>query len=57
MGETRSFRELVQSRVVRDPEFATAILREGVDAMLSGDVDAGKSILRYYIEAGSEKLD
>lgn len=58
MVETRSFRELVQGRVARDPEFATALLREGVDAMLSGDVDAGKSILRDYIKAtvGFEKL-
>ena len=58
MGLTRSFRELVQARVARDPEFATALLREGVDAMLSGDVDAGKSILRDYIKAtvGFEKL-
>jgi DNA-binding phage protein len=54
MGETRSFRELVQARVARDPEFATALLR--ADAMLSGDVDAGKSILRDYIKAGFEKL-
>ena len=51
MAATRSFRELMQARVARDPEFATALLREGVDAMLSGDVDAGKSILRDYIKA------
>jgi hypothetical protein len=58
MAETRSFKELVQRRVARDPKFATALLREGVDAMLSGDVDAGKSILRDYIKAtmGFEKL-
>jgi hypothetical protein len=58
MVKTASFKELVQGRVARDPEFATALLREGVDAMLSGDVDAGKSILRDYIKAtiGFEKL-
>ena len=38
MGKTPSFKDLVQGRVARDPEFATALLREGVDALLSGDV-------------------
>jgi hypothetical protein len=31
--------------------FAEALLRDGVDAMLSGDVDTGKTILRDYIKA------
>lgn len=41
----------------RDKKFAEAPLREGVDAMLSGDVDTGKTILRDYIKAtvGFEK--
>src|SRR5882672_5680384 len=58
MVMTRSFKKLVQDRVARDPEFAAALLLEGVDAMLSGDVDVGKSILRDYIKAtvGFEKL-
>ena len=35
-----------------------ALLREGIDAMLAGDVDTGKAILRDYIKAtvGFEKL-
>ena len=55
---TRSFRELVQSQVAADPAFAGALLREGIDTMLAGDVDTGKSILRDYIKAtvGFEKL-
>ncbi|HEY2444304.1 MAG TPA: transcriptional regulator, partial [Rhizomicrobium sp.] len=58
MTRTGSFKELVQGRVARDPKFAAALLREGVDAMLSGDVDTGKSILRDYIKAtvGFERL-
>src|ERR1700675_2161932 len=58
MAKTKSFKELVQARVKADKKFAEALLREGVDAMLSGDVDAGKSILRDYIKAtvGFEKL-
>src|SRR3954452_472614 len=58
MALTRSFKELVQKRVGADPEFGAALLREGIDTMLSGDVDTGKSILRDYIKAtvGFEKL-
>ena len=51
MAKTKAFRELVQSQVKTDPKFAEALLREGVDAMLSGDVDTGKTILRDYIKA------
>ncbi len=48
----------MQSRVARDPEFAIALLREGIDTMLTGDVDTGKVILRDCIKAtvGFEKL-
>jgi hypothetical protein len=58
MAMTKSFKELVQGRVARDPDFAAALLREGVDTMLTGDVDTGKAILRDYIKAtvGFEKL-
>jgi hypothetical protein len=55
---TRSFKELVQKRVASDPAFGDALLREGIDTMLAGDVDTGKAILRDYIKAtvGFEKL-
>jgi DNA-binding phage protein len=55
---TRDFKELVQERVARDPAFRDALLREGVDSLLAGDVDTGKAILRDYIKAtvGFEKL-
>jgi DNA-binding phage protein len=58
MARTKSFKELVQKHVKADKKFAEALLREGVDAMLSGDIDAGKTILRDYIKAtvGFEKL-
>jgi hypothetical protein len=58
MAVTKSFRDLVQSRVARDSDFAEALLREGVDTMLTGDVDTGKAILRDYIKAtiGFKKL-
>jgi DNA-binding phage protein len=55
---TRSFKELVQRNVAADPAFGEALLREGIDTMLTGDVDTGKAILRDYIKAtiGFEKL-
>jgi DNA-binding phage protein len=58
MAKTRNFKELVQKHVKDDKKFAEALLREGVDAMLSGDVETGKTILRDYIKAtvGFEKL-
>lgn len=58
MAKSKSFRELVQGQVKADKKFAEALLREGIDAMLSGDVETGKTILRDYIKAtvGFEKL-
>jgi hypothetical protein len=58
MARTKSFKALVQRHVKRDRKFAEALLREGVDAMLSGDIETGKIILRDYIKAtvGFEKL-
>ncbi len=58
MALTRDFKELVQKRVARDPDFGAALLREGIDTMLTGDIDTGKAILRDYIKAtiGFEKL-
>jgi hypothetical protein len=58
MAKTKSFKELVRNQVKADKKFAEALLREGIDAMLSGDVETGKTILRDYIKAtvGFEKL-
>jgi hypothetical protein len=58
MALTRSFRDLVQSRIAREPAFGLALLREGVDAMLAGDLETGKVLLRDYIKAtiGFEEL-
>jgi DNA-binding phage protein len=51
MPRTKKFRDLVQDQAKADKRFADALLREGIDAMLSGDVDTGKSLLRDYIKA------
>jgi len=55
---TRSFKETIQARVEGDPSFREALLKEGVECLLSGDVDTGKAILRDYINAtiGFEEL-
>lgn len=55
---TRSFGDLVQRHVAADPAFGTALLREGIDTMLTGDVDTDKTVLSNYIKAtiGFEKL-
>ena len=51
MALTRNFKDTVQARVLADPAFREALLREGVETMLGGDVESGKAILRDYINA------
>jgi hypothetical protein len=51
MPLTRDFKETIQARVKRDPGFREALLREGVENFLSGDVETGKIILRDFINA------
>jgi DNA-binding phage protein len=51
MPLTRDFKETIRARVERDPRFRRELLRQGVEAMLSGDVATGKTILRDYINA------
>ena len=58
MPLTRDFRETVQARAQRDREFREELLKEGVECLLYGDVEAGKIVLRDYINAtiGFEEL-
>lgn len=51
MALTRDFKETVLARVQADPKFRDALLKEGIETMLAGDVDTGKAILRDYIKA------
>ena len=51
MALTREFKETVQARARTDPAFREALLREAVDALLAGEVDLGKAVLRDYINA------
>ncbi len=51
MAVTRSFKSMVEARIARDPGFREALLRESIDAMLTGDLETGKAVLRNYIKA------
>ena len=51
MPLTRDFKETVHARAQRDPAFRDGLLKEGFECLLAGDVDAGKIVLRDYIEA------
>ena len=51
MALTRDFKETVQARARRDPAFREGLLQEGVECLLSGDVETGKIVLRDYINA------
>jgi DNA-binding phage protein len=58
MPLTRSFKETVQARAQHDPAFREALLSQGVEAFLSGDLETGKAVIRDYINAtvGFEQL-
>lgn len=58
MALTRDFKETVRARAQRDPAFRRALLQEGVECLLSGDLDTGKVVIRDYINAtiGFEQL-
>ena len=55
---TRDFKETVHARAKRDPAFREGLLKEGIECLLAGDVDTGKTVLRDYINAtiGFEEL-
>lgn len=51
MPLTRDFRETIQARVQSDPVFRQELLKEGVECLLSGEVEVGKAVLRDLINA------
>ena len=58
MALTREFKETIKARIDREPGFREELLKEGVECLLSGDVEVGKAVLRDYINAtiGFEEL-
>ena len=51
MALTRNFKETIKERVERDSAFREELLKEGIECLLTGDVETGKAILRDYINA------
>ncbi len=45
---TRDIKETIRARVERDPEFRNALLREGIECLLGGDIATARNILRDY---------
>ena len=58
MALTKDFKETIKDRIERDPAFREELLKEGIECLLTGDVDTGKAILRDFINAtiGFESL-
>ncbi|MBN9042216.1 MAG: transcriptional regulator [Rhizobiales bacterium 62-47] len=58
MPLTRTFKSTVKARATQDATFRAALLSEGVETLLSGDIQNAKSALRSYINAtiGFESL-
>lgn len=51
MPLTRDFKETIRARVERDAAFREELLKQGVECLLSGDVETGKAVLRDFINA------
>ena len=49
MPLTKSFRVTVQERIKEDPLFGEILFKEAIAALLAGEFDVGKSVLRDYI--------
>ena len=50
-GDRIPFRQTLAARVGRDPTFREALLRQGIETLLAGDVGTGRAVLRDYINA------
>ena len=51
MALTRDFREAVKDRADRDPEFRNGLLAEALEAVVRGELQVAKILLRDYINA------
>lgn len=48
---TKDFKQYVQARAQRDPEFRHGLLTEAIECLLNDDLDTGKALIRDYINA------
>lgn len=51
MPLTRDFRETVKNRAERDEKFRNGLLAEALEAVVRGELDVAKILLRDYINA------
>jgi hypothetical protein len=51
MPLTREFKETVMSRAKKDSDFRKELIIEATNALLEGDIDTGKRLLRDYLNA------
>jgi DNA-binding phage protein len=51
MALTRDFKAVVKARADSDPAFRAALLQEALEMMLGGELAAGKSLMRDFINA------
>ena len=51
MALTRNFKETIMERAARDEQYRKGLLAEAVNELLEGNLDAGKAMLRDYINA------
>ena len=51
MALTRSFREIVKERAMRDPEFRIGLLTEAIECVLNDEINVAKVLLRDYVNA------
>ena len=58
MALTRDFRKTVRARARRDSAFRRALLEEGIECLVGGEVEVGKVVIRDYVSAtmGFEQL-
>jgi len=51
MPITRKFRQTILARAQSDRRFREALLTEAINELLAGDLQAGKAMLRDYVNA------
>ena len=51
MALTRDFIATIKERAEKDSKFRIGLLTEAAECFLNGDVDAGKTLLRDYVNA------
>jgi DNA-binding phage protein len=51
MPLSRTFKSTIKDRAQKDSRFRAALLSEGIETLLAGDIDTAKSLLRDYINA------